>query len=92
MPRGLDDTDFYVSSRVSVGVHHHTSPAYFYDDREPPPTVELPDDLDAGALYAPIVGRDLVMPPPQTKRILTQSSFCYEEDDTLIVRSFRHAG
>ena len=33
-----------------------------------PQAIELPPDLNPNALYTPLVGKDLVPPPPQSKR------------------------
>jgi len=60
---GLHDDDFGTSARAAVGVHHHTSPAFFgrqVPSEAPKVVVELPAVLPAGALYQPSCGIDLL--------------------------------
>jgi len=60
---GLADTTFAYTARVSVGIHHHTSPSFFRPgavDVPAPKVVELPVRLPADARFEPISGIDLL--------------------------------
>ena len=57
------DQDFSISARVSVGAHHHTTPAFFdrkLGNDEVPQVIQLPSAASQASLYTPICGLDLV--------------------------------
>jgi hypothetical protein len=59
------DEDFGVSARVSVGVHHLTTPAFFdrkLSDGDTPHLIQLPTGLSQASLYTPPRGLNLLAP------------------------------